>query len=174
MEYQPAVEWRRQNKITRAFQGRMFEARLRPHFRKFRQMVKGLKCSLQKIPRCRFVVGGDEIAGGDQSSSVSGEACHFIASNFRKCAPCVAGSWVWRASLQDQGFQFIGVAEGRAFGAVSPGDGIQQGQRLMNDLAFVRGPASPNVPLDDGFVIISTCITHVESVIYWQILSMRN
>jgi hypothetical protein len=63
------------------------------------------------------------------------------------------------------------VAEARGFGAIAPGDGVQQGQRLMNDLAFIRGPAGANLPLDDGFVVIGACVAHVVMVIYWQMLS---
>jgi len=77
------------------------------------------------------------------------------------------------AGLQQQGFQFIRVAEARAFGTIAPRDGVQQGQRLMNDLAFVRGPAGANVPLDDGFVVIGAGVAHVIMVIYWQMLSME-
>ena len=43
----------------------------------------------------------------------------------------------------------------------------------MNNLAFVRGPAGANVPLDDGFVVIGAGVAHVIMVIYWQMLSME-
>jgi hypothetical protein len=43
----------------------------------------------------------------------------------------------------------------------------------MNDLAFVRGASGANLPLDDGFIVIGACVTHVVMVIYWQMLSME-
>lgn len=75
-----------------------------------------------------------------------------------------------RAGLQQQGFQLIPVVEARAGGALVPGDGVQQDQRLVNDLAFVRGPTGANLPLDDCFVVVRVRVAPVATVIYWQML----
>ena len=66
VENQPAIEGRRQNEETHASQGPMFEARPRSHLRELRQPVEGFKSGIQKTPRRRLVIGGDEIARGDQ------------------------------------------------------------------------------------------------------------
>jgi hypothetical protein len=63
------------------------------------------------------------------------------------------------------------VVEARAGRAPAPGDGVQQGQRLVNDLAFVRGPTGANLPLDDCFVVVRVRVGLVGTVIYCQMLS---
>ena len=64
------LEGRRQNKETRTFQSSEREAGQRTDLRKLPQPVKGLKRPIQKTSRRLLVVGGDEVARGDEVSEL--------------------------------------------------------------------------------------------------------